>query len=92
VPLYIEEYSQPGRYTVIIPVSPPEAMTLVLSMVNEHGQRYEDAVSVHIATRFYIWLKYLIVVPVILLVLPLLAIDTPMQHNMAQAQAKKGTR
>lgn len=65
-------YSSPGRYTVTIPVSPPQVATYCLGMTTEHGQYYEDVVTVSINTRFYVWLKYLLFVPVLLLCLPLL--------------------
>ena len=40
------EYERPGRYTIHIPISPPESMVVVVGMYNEHGQYYEDVVTV----------------------------------------------
>ena len=73
-PILVQTFTQPGRYTVILPMAPPEAVTLVLSMINDHGQMFEDAVAVSVGTRFYIWFKYLVVAPVLMVALPLLLI------------------
>ena len=40
------EYDAPGRYTVLVPVYPPEIFVLVIGMTNEHGQYFEDTVPV----------------------------------------------
>jgi hypothetical protein len=66
------EYSKPGRYSLHIDVSPPEAMTLVIGMTTEHGLYYEDTVWISVGTRFYVWMKYLPLLPTILLCIPLL--------------------
>ena len=58
-------------------MAPPECVTLVISMINEHGQHYEDSVPVSISTRFYIWFKYLLVTPVIMMAIPLLSLRKP---------------
>jgi hypothetical protein len=71
-PMLRKEFSAPGRYTVELPVSPPESMHLVIGMVNEHGQYFEDSVHISVSTRFYIWMKYLVLIPLFLLTLPLL--------------------
>ena len=73
-PIAKSTFTKPGRYTINIPVSPPEVSTYVIGMTTEHGIYYEDVVTVSINTRFYIWLKYLIIVPVLLLCIPLLFI------------------
>ena len=70
--LLTQDFTKPGRYVLQIPVVPPEAMNLVVGMINEHGQYFEDIVFVSVSTRFYVWIKYLIVAPVILFVTPLL--------------------
>ena len=67
-----EDFTKPGRYVLQIPVVPPEAMNLVVGMRNEHAQYFEDIVFVSVSTRFYVWIKYLIVAPVVLFVTPLL--------------------
>jgi hypothetical protein len=41
-------------------------------MTNEHGQYFEDTVYVSMSTRFYVWLKYMLWVPAVLLYVPLL--------------------
>lgn len=71
-PLAQSVFTVPGRYTIKIPMAPPESATLVLSMTTEHGQYYEDIVTVSLNTRFYVWIKYLIVVPVLLVSVQLL--------------------
>jgi hypothetical protein len=40
------EYESPGRYTINIPISPPESFSVVVGMYNDHGQYFEDVVSV----------------------------------------------
>jgi hypothetical protein len=40
------EYESPGRYSINVPISPPETFSVVLGMYNEHGQYFEDVVSV----------------------------------------------
>ena len=71
-PLVSESFDRPGRYTIFVPVSPPESMVLIIGMTNEHGQYFEDSASVSISTRFYIWIKYLLVAPFLLLTIPIL--------------------
>ena len=53
-------------------MTPPESVALVVGMINEHGQHFEDVVSVSVSTRFYVWLKYMLLGPLLLLSLPLL--------------------
>ena len=43
-----QDFDTPGRYTLEIPVVPPEAMNLVVGMRNEHGQYFEDTVYVSV--------------------------------------------
>lgn len=71
-PLVSESFDRPGRYTIFVPVSPPESMVLIIGMTNEHGQYFEDSASVSISTRFYIWIKYLLIAPFLLLTIPIL--------------------
>lgn len=71
-PLAKAEFSKPGRYTVQVPISPPVSMTLVVSMLTEHGLYFEDALPVAVGTRFYVWIKYLVLTPIFLLCMPLL--------------------
>ena len=71
-PIYIQEFSQPGRYTVKIPVAPPGEDSLVLGLYTDHGLYFEDHVDVAISTRFYVWMKYLALFPLIVLCVPLL--------------------
>ena len=56
-------------------------MTLVLLMTNDHGQHYEDACRVAVSTRFYVWFKYLLVGPVLLVVAPLLLLQKFEVHS-----------
>ena len=71
-PLATKSFTKPGRYSIDIPVSPPLAMTLVISMTTEHGLYYEDTMPLAISTKFWIWIKYLVVTPIVLLCIPLL--------------------
>mmetsp|Transcript_10831 Transcript_10831/g.20033 ORF Transcript_10831/g.20033 Transcript_10831/m.20033 type:complete len:1046 (+) Transcript_10831:90-3227(+) len=67
-----EEYHGPGRYSVSIPVAPPGEDSLVLGMYTDHGLYFEDHVDVAISTRFYVWLKYMLLFPLAVLAVPLL--------------------
>jgi hypothetical protein len=71
-PLVSKTYDSAGRYTILVPVFPPESMVLILGMTNEYGQYFEDVAPVSICTHFYVWIKYLVVAPVILVAVPLL--------------------
>ena len=72
-PLWSRNFNKPGRYIAEVPISPPELGLLVVSMVSEHGRYFEDAVHVSINTRFYVWIKYMIALPVVVLTFTLLA-------------------
>ena len=65
-PLYKNRFTSPGRYTVNVPVHPPDSFLLVLGMTNEHGQYFEDAVHVSLCSRFYVWIKYVIIIPIMI--------------------------
>lgn len=81
-PLITKTFDSPGRYTIRVPVSPPESMVLVIGMKNEYGQYFEDVAPVSVSTRFYIWIKYLLVAPVILVSLPLLLSSSPSRKSL----------
>jgi len=71
-PLVKAEYKQPGRYSLLVPMSAPASVSLVISMTTGYGLYYEDIIWVSISRRFYIWIKYLPTIPLIVLCLPLL--------------------
>lgn len=96
-PLLREVFDAPGRYTVRVPIMPPDTMILVVSMTTENGQYFEDTAVVRFAThynvdaasslfvlflwnvhqvslntRFYVWIKYMLLLPVLVMCLPLL--------------------
>ena len=71
-PIKTETFYSPGRYTVYLELEPPDSFSLVLSMTNEHGQHFEDVVAVSLSTRFYIWFKYMLLAPVLMISVPLL--------------------
>lgn len=71
-PLYKTSYSSPGRYTIKLPVNPPDLVLLYITLTTEHGEVFEDSMYLEISTRFYVWLKYFILVPVAAFVVPLL--------------------
>lgn len=71
-PIFKQEFTSPGRYTVSIPVAPPGEDSLVVGMYTDHGMYFEDHVDVAISTRFYVWVKYLALFPLGLLCVPLL--------------------
>lgn len=58
-PIYAEEFTTPGRKTVILPVNPPESALFVISMIDDHGQYFEDTLYISLSTKFYVWLKYI---------------------------------
>lgn len=52
------EYSQPGRYSLAIDMSPPVSMNLVIGMTTEYGAYYED--TVWVSSRRLIILIYIL--------------------------------
>jgi hypothetical protein len=53
-PLLKQEYSQPGRYSVELPLLPPDSFLLVIGMTDEHGQYFEVHLRVAITSfSFY---------------------------------------
>lgn len=60
-PLFSEDFDKPGQYTVLLAIQPPEHLALVISMVNEHGQRFEDHLVIAATTTFHHAIKYLAV-------------------------------
>lgn len=77
-PLVRQSYDKPGRYTIQMPVNPPVSAVFTLSMTTEHGLYFEDNIAISISTRFYVWIKYMILAPICLLCLPLLLLRS--QH------------
>jgi hypothetical protein len=71
-PIFKQDFDRAGRYSVSIPVAPPGEDSLVLGMYTDHGLYFEDHVDVAISTRFYVWMKYLMLCPLALLSVPLL--------------------
>lgn len=53
-------------------MSPPEKVMLIVGMYTDHQQYYEDSIEIELSTRFYIWVKYLVVIPLVILLVPLL--------------------
>ena len=76
-PMLTKEFTGPGRYTVQLPVRPPESIHLVIGMANEYGQYFEDSVHISINTRFFIWMKYLVLIPLVLVTIPLVLMRSP---------------
>jgi len=58
-PMFSQSFSEPGVHTVSFGVQPPEHAALVLAMVNDHGQRFEDSFVLQATTSFHQSLKYL---------------------------------
>ena len=71
-PILQTEVTKPGRHVVTIPVNSPESALYVVSMLDEHGQYFEDTVYISLSTKFYVWLKYMILSPVVVLCVPLI--------------------
>jgi hypothetical protein len=70
--IFREVYSRAGRYTIQLPLSPPEKSLLVVGMTTDRGEYHEETLMVEVSTKFYIWLKYLVLIPLVVLVAPLL--------------------
>lgn len=66
-PVWSHTFDKPGRYVAVVPVTPPELALFVVSLQSDHGEYFEDTVHVALSTRFYIWLKYLLVTPMVLI-------------------------
>lgn len=58
-PLFSHTYTKPGIYTVSIAIQPPEHLALVIAMVNEHGQLFEDSLVIQVTTTFHQSIKFL---------------------------------
>lgn len=71
-PLFRNVFAVPGLYRAEVLLPPPQAAQLVISVVTEHGLYFEETVDVALSTRFYIWLKYLVISPVVVFCVPLL--------------------
>jgi hypothetical protein len=67
-----KRFSSPGRYTVLLPVQPPDSFLLMLGMTNEHGQYFEDSVTISLCTQFYVWIKYIVCAPILIFSISLL--------------------
>lgn len=72
-PLWTHKFSKPGKYVAHVPVSPPEISLFVLSMSSDHGEYFEDTVHVALSTKFYLWVKYLLVTPLLVLCLTVMS-------------------
>lgn len=64
-PLWTGTFQQPGHYQAVIPLQGPDVLTLLIAVTTEHGLYSEDSVSIAISTRFYVWLKYFVLLPVV---------------------------
>lgn len=71
-PIFSQVFESPGKHTISVKISPPEDSTFVLSMTTEHGLYYEDAFNVQISSKFYVWIKYMVVSPIVVFCLPLI--------------------
>jgi hypothetical protein len=72
-PLFSDQFSTSGRHSVVIPnLHPPEDTLLVFSMVSNRGLYYEDTVHIKISSRFYVWIKYMVISPFIIFCLPII--------------------
>jgi hypothetical protein len=71
-PLFSMIFDSPGKHTISVPIDAPEDATFVLSMITEHGLYYEDSFNVQISSKFYVWIKYMVLSPVIVFCTPLI--------------------
>ena len=55
-PIYKDTYQEPGRYTVQLPITPPDSGLLVISMTTEHGLYFEDTVWVRLILYIYMYI------------------------------------
>ena len=64
--LYRHEYTEPGTYTVNIELDSPQLVTLVVHMVNEHGQAFASTFAVSYNRHFYKTLKWMAALPLLI--------------------------
>jgi hypothetical protein len=64
--VFKENFQEPGEYEVFLPVNAPEKVIFHFILETKHGKYSEDFVSVTISTKFYVWLKYIVILPVLL--------------------------
>lgn len=64
--LWEQSFTKPGRYFASFAISSPFHSTLFIQMTDSHGQISEDSVLASVSTKFYGWLKYIILLPVAL--------------------------
>ena len=58
-PLFRQTFHKPGVYTASFPITPPEHLALVVTMVNDHGLKYQDSFVLQVTTTFHSAIKYL---------------------------------
>ncbi len=59
-------FTEPGDYKAVLRLNGPESAVYAFTMETKSGKYTEDFVEVDVSTRFYVWLKYLIVGPLVL--------------------------
>jgi hypothetical protein len=65
-PLRAQEYDRPGVYTLEVSLPRPMLATVVVAVVNEHGQAASAAITVSYNRRVYAALKWVAALPILL--------------------------
>jgi hypothetical protein len=61
------EFTKPGTYHADIILKGPEKVVYGFILESRFGKYSEDFVSITVSTRFYVWLKYLVIYPILIL-------------------------
>mmetsp|Transcript_37867 Transcript_37867/g.62323 ORF Transcript_37867/g.62323 Transcript_37867/m.62323 type:complete len:260 (+) Transcript_37867:227-1006(+) len=70
-PFLEKEYNAPGVYTELLNLETPQYATLYVAMWNDRGQYFEHAIDVAYNTQFHETLKWMILVPFFISMMPL---------------------
>lgn len=74
-------YKKPGRYHATIEYNKPEQLNVNIKMVNEYNQIYTDVISVVYNLNFFVTLKYLFILPLLLMLL-LFILTNPLSDGL----------
>lgn len=74
-------YKKPCRYHATIEYNKPEQLNVNIKMVNEYNQIYTDVISVVYNLNFFVTLKYLFILPLLLMLL-LFILTNPLSDGL----------
>lgn len=67
-------FDRAGRFLLQLQLPAPAEGVFLVGMTTEHGQYFEDSVYIAVSTRFHTWFKYMVGLPLLCLVAPLLLV------------------